>query len=150
MALLIAALGFVFVGGWLVFHGKPFGWVPIVFFGTGAIVFAWQIVDSRPRLTIDENGVTDRTLGIGRIAWDDIESAYLATIQGNGFICLELRNPEQYLAKMSKTRRSMSPLNRELGFTDFNINLSNIDAGNSEVFELVMKHVEANRRASGS
>jgi hypothetical protein len=147
VVLLIAAIGFVVAGAWMVSRGKPFGWVAIAFFGSGALVFVWQIVDRRPRLTIDQNGVIDRTLGVGRIVWSDIESAYLTSINGNGFICLELGNPEKYSKKMSKTRRAMSTVNRNLGFTDFCINLSGTEADSNEVFELLMKYLEANRRS---
>lgn len=97
---------------------------------------------------IDEQGVLDRTLGVERIAWGDIESAYVRSINGNDFICLELRNQEQYWRKLSKVKRAMAAANRSLGFTDFNLNLSGVDVRTDEVFELVMKycHVAAGAR----
>ena len=66
--LLIGCLAFVIAGVWIVLIGKPFGWVAIIFFGTGIPVSIWQLADSRPRLIIDEFGVLDRTLGVGSIA----------------------------------------------------------------------------------
>ena len=140
--LLIGCLGFVAVGIWLVVHGKASGWVPIMFFGSGIPVCIWQIADARPRLIIDERGVVDRTLGVGRIAWSDIEAAYVRSINGNDFICLELRNAEKYSQKLSKVKRAMAAANRSLGFTDFNLNLSGVDANTAEVFELLMKYCQ--------
>jgi hypothetical protein len=140
--LLIGSIGFVAAGIWIVVKGNSFGWVPILFFGSGIPIFVWQIVDARPRLIIDKHGVLDRTLGVGRIAWDDIEAAYVRSINGNDFICLELRNPEQYSQKLSKVKRAMAAANRGLGFTDFNLNLSGVDARTEEVFELVMKYCQ--------
>src|SRR5690349_10502241 len=138
LLLLIGCLGFVAAGVWMVLNGKPFGWVSVVFFGTGIPVSIWQIADSRPRLIIDEHGVLDRTLGVGRINWSDIQAAYVRSISGNDFICLELKNPEYYAQKLSQVKRGMAAANRSLGFTDFNINLSGVDANTDEVFELVM------------
>ncbi len=140
--LLLGCIGFVAVGVWIVAHGKPFGWVPIVFFGTGIMVSVWQIADARPRLIIDERGVLDRTLGVGRIDWSDIEAAYVRSISGNDFICLELKNPEKYSQKLSKVKRAMAAANRGLGFTDFNLNLSGVDVKTDEVFELLMKYCQ--------
>ncbi|HEX6188183.1 MAG TPA: STM3941 family protein [Pyrinomonadaceae bacterium] len=140
--LLIGCMGFVGTGIWMVVQGKSFGWVAILFFGTGLVVSIWQIVDSRPRLIIDERGVLDRTLGVGRIAWSDIEAAYVRSISGNDFICLELKNPEKYAQKLSNVKRAMAGANRGLGFTDFNINLSGVDARTEEVFELLMKYCQ--------
>ncbi len=75
--LLIGCLGFVIAGIWMVYSGKVFGWLAIVFFGSGIPISIWQIADSRPRLIIDQYGILDRTLGVGRIAWTDIQAAYV-------------------------------------------------------------------------
>lgn len=148
--LLFGCLGFVATGIWMLISGERFGWVAILFFGSGIPVAVWQIVDSRPRLVIDEQGVLDRTLGVGRIAWHEIEAAYVVSLSGNDFICLELSNPEKYLSKLSKIKRAMASANRRLGFTDFNLNLSGVDANTAEVFELVMKFCHNSRlRAAG-
>src|SRR5215210_1288333 len=140
--LLIGCIGFVAAGIWMVFAGKPFGWLAILFFGSGIPISIWQLADSRPRLVIDEHGVLDRTLGVGRIAWSDIEAAYVRSISGNDFICLELKNSEQYAQKLSKVKRAMVAANRSLGFTDFNLNLSGVNARTEEVFELLMKYCQ--------
>ena len=146
--LLIGCVGFVATGIWIVVNRGPFGWVPILFFGSGIPVAIWQIADSRPRLIIDEHGVLDRTLGVGRIAWSDIEAAYVRSISGNDFICLELKNSEIYEQKLSKVKRAMTAANRGLGFTDFNLNLSGVDASTAEVFELLMKYCQVAAEAS--
>ncbi|HJU56925.1 MAG TPA: hypothetical protein VJ715_20230, partial [Pyrinomonadaceae bacterium] len=69
------------------------------------------------------------------------------SIYGNDFICLELKNPEKYSQKLSKVKRAMAAANRSLGFTDFNLNLSGIDARTDEVFELVMKYCQVSAEA---
>ena len=142
MLLLIGCIGFVAAGIWMVIAGNSFGWLAILFFGSGIPISIWQIADARPRLVIDEHGVLDRTLGVGRIAWSDIEAAYVRSISGNDFICLELKNAEEYARKLSKVKRAMAKANRSLGFTDFNLNLSGVDARTAEVFELVMKYCQ--------
>ena len=141
--LLIVCIGFVTAGIGMVINGERFGWLGILFFGSGIPLLIWQIADSRPRLVIDEQGVLDRTLGVGCIAWSDIEEAYVRSISGNDFICLILKNPEKYAQKLSKVKRAMASANRGLGFTDFNLNLSGVDARTDEIFELIMKYCEA-------
>jgi hypothetical protein len=149
MLLLFGCVGFVVGGIWMVIEGKMFGWAAILFFGSGIPIFIWQIADSRPRLIIDEYGVIDRTLGVGRIAWSDIQAAYVRSISGNDFICLELNNSEKYSQKLSKVKRAMATANRNLGFTDFSLNLSGIDSKTDEIFELIMKYCKATSDAQG-
>lgn len=143
LKLLLGSMGFVAIGVLMVARGQWSGWVAITFFGAGLIVSAWQIADSRPRLIIDERGVLDRTLGVGRIPWGDIEAAYVRSISGNDFICLELRNAAEYKRRLSKVRRALAAGNRGLGFTDFNLNLSGVDARTDEVFALVVNYCRA-------
>jgi hypothetical protein len=85
---------------------------------------------------------------VGRIEWADVEGAYVISISGNDFICLELKNPEKYRQKLSQVRRWMTTANRNLGFTDFSINLSNVAAGTEEVFELILKLTALSRRGA--
>lgn len=143
--LLIASVGFVVAGVAMLVKGNWFGWVAIIFFGSGIPLFVWQIMDARPRLVIDEHGVLDRTLGVGRIDWLDIEVAQVMSIAGNDFIALELRDPEKYWGRLSSVKRAMASANRRLGFSDFNLNLSGVEARTDEVFELVMKFCERAR-----
>jgi hypothetical protein len=144
--LLLMTIGIVAGSAWLVSRGDRVGWLGLICFGPGIPLFIRQLLDTRPRLVIDESGVLDRTLGVGRIAWGDIESAYVKSIKGNDFICLTLRNPEVYLGTLSPTRRAMATANRKLGFTEINLNLSGVAADTNEIYELVLKNSEVFRR----
>ncbi|MCB1100033.1 MAG: PH domain-containing protein [Verrucomicrobiae bacterium] len=84
------------------------GWLSIIFFGGCALVAIAQIIDSRPRLIIDDEGILDRTLRVGRIPWSEIQGAYIRTISGNDFICLEVRCPEQYIGEAKGIKQALA------------------------------------------
>ncbi|GBG02800.1 hypothetical protein AZSI13_21270 [Azospira sp. I13] len=143
--LLLATLGFVAGGVFILLHGKPgdawVGWMSILFFGAGILLFGWQLVDARPRLVIDEHGILDRTLGVGVIPWSEITGASLGSVQGTPFICLELRHPERWLEKLSPIKRALVSANQALGFSALNLNLSAVAADPAEVLELIQKTI---------
>jgi hypothetical protein len=143
--LLIVAFGFVVVGLLILTRAKAsdawIGWINIVFFGACIPIFAWQLVDSRPRLVIDDQGILDRTLGVGVIPWSEITGAYLRSIHGNNFICLEVRNPERWLEHLSPVKRAMASANKALGFTPLNLNLSAVATDPSQILELILKTI---------
>jgi hypothetical protein len=145
--LLLAALGFVAGGVFIVLHGKPgdawVGWMSILFFGAGIPLFGRQLLDARPRLVIDEHGILDRTLGVGVIPWSEITGASLGSVQGNHFICLELHHPESWLEKLSPIKRALVSANQALGFSALNLNLSAVAADPTEVLELIQKTIAA-------
>lgn len=143
--LLLGSLGFVAVGGFIVARVPGaqawIGWASIVFFGGCALIGLRQVFDSRPRIVIDRRGIFDRTLGVGVIPWDDIVGAGLTAIQGNHFVCLELRNPDYWLGKLSPWQRRVVALNRGLGFAALNLNLSGVAADPHRVMELILRRL---------
>ncbi len=142
--LLVCSSAFV-LGGVFILARSPekwVGWMSIVFFGACSLVCVWQIFDSRPRLTVDDEGVLDRTLGVGIVRWEDIEGAYKRSIASNDFICLRLRNTADYLARLSKVKQAMTSANEALGFTPLSINLSGIHGMTDQVLELILKKSE--------
>jgi hypothetical protein len=146
LLLLMLSLAFVVAGAFIVWRENALaGWTAIVFFGACAIVGIWQFIDGRPRLVIDQKGIWDRSLGIGTIAWADIDGAYVMSVAGNDFICLELREPERFVPRLSPVRRALSSANRALGATDFTLNLTGLEAETGEVFELILKRLAMSR-----
>jgi len=138
--MLLASAAFVAAGVFLAFTGDVVvGWMCITFFGACALVLAWQFLDRRPRLVFSELGVMDRTLGVGVIPWREIENAYVKSVCGHDFICLELRNPEMFVSQLGALRKTMQTANRKLGFTDISINLSGLPVRSESVLELILK-----------
>ncbi|WP_152670134.1 STM3941 family protein [Lysobacter capsici] len=143
LLMLIGALAFVVAGVFIV-RQEPganalVGWSSILFFGGCALVFVRQLLDSRPRIVLDQRGVFDRTLGIGVIPWRDIVGAELKSMQRNHFICLELRNPEHWIGKLSPTQRKLVALNQRMGYSALNVNLSGVAADPHQVLEFIVK-----------
>jgi hypothetical protein len=122
------------------------GLLVLCFFGLGALILLWQVLDRRPRLVIDRDGVIDRMLGVGRIAWTDLEWAYLQSVSDNCFVCLVLRDPSTYLNKMWWIRRQWIGLNKAVGCTELNLNLSGVSVDPEEVLRVVLWHVIENNK----
>jgi hypothetical protein len=135
---LAICLGFIALGGLILTKGYPrdawIGWLSLGLFGFALVVLVRAMMDSRPRLVIDEHGVFDRTLGVGVIPWAQIEDAYIAA----SFICLELRDPESFLQKLRPLKRRLARANRWFGRTELNLNLTGVAADPVEILEVVL------------
>lgn len=138
--LFLVSLGFVTAGVAMIATGSWFGWVATAFFGACGLVFLRELLRINPRLIIDERGIYDSRLGLGRIKWRDIRYFYLTSISHNNFLCLVLADEEKYRRRLSPTRQAMANINRKLGVSDFTVNLSTIQAQPEEVYELVIKY----------
>jgi len=125
------------------------GWMIIVLFGACISFWVRQLIDSRPRLVIDDQGILDRTLGVGLIPWSEITGAYLSSMRENSFICLETRNPERWLERLSPVKRVMTYGHKALGFAALNLNFAATDADPSEVLELILKTIASRQQNHG-
>lgn len=148
LKLLLACVAFVAISVWMLVKGVWFGWVGLAFFGPALVIFARLLTNTTPRIVFDERGVTDRTLGVGRIEYVDIEAAWLVTGQNVGCICLTLRDPGKYVRRASRLRRALVWLNRRVGDTEFSLNLTWVEADADEVFRRFGKLWERARRAA--
>jgi hypothetical protein len=151
IALLIGSIGFVAGGAFILLIDGPMliGWMSIIIFGASIPLFTWQIFDRRPRLKIDDTGILDRTLGVGKIAWDDINDAFVKSIHSNDFVCLKLTDPEKYVGKLNSIKKAMTKANEKLGFTPISLNLSGVAVNTHEILELIMKTIEIKKNKNG-
>jgi hypothetical protein len=144
--LLIATIGFAVGGLIMILHPRSasdqwIGWMCIIFFGSGVPLFVKKISESGPRLIINDQGIFDRTLDVGTIPWSEITDAYIKSIKGNDFICLELRNPEMWSNQLSGIKKAAISANKALGFTEFSVNLVGVAADTAAIHELIIKKV---------
>jgi hypothetical protein len=139
---LCASLGFVAIGAFMLRYGEPVDapvfWLIILFFGAGSPRFLWRLIDPRPRLVLDRRGILDRTLGVGIIPWDEITAVSVRRVGDVDFIGLDLRNPEQFVAKRSRLKRVLSRVNRASGYTAPSLNLSVIAVDPYVLLDLIL------------
>jgi hypothetical protein len=152
LLLILICLGFVGTGvGYiaLVGSGDPLGCLLmaacILVFGVFTCGAVWMLIDRRPRVVLDQYGILDRKIGVGRIAWPDIIHAYILTfgagrIGRQDFICLDVHNEEVYLRKAWPIKRFMAAGNRWLGYTSLVVNLGATDADPHDVLWLIFEY----------
>jgi hypothetical protein len=141
LILLFSCLMFVAISFFIRDKNSIVAWLGIIFFGSGISGCLWGIFNRSPRLIIDEQGVFDQTLRIGTILWEDIISAHLQSVNGNFFICLELRNSEKYKRKVFAWRKYLISYNKNFGFADFNLNLTGLAADPREVLKIIQNRI---------
>ncbi len=135
IAVAFAAAG---VAGIVIAHHSVVAWVIAIVGGAGALIAAWEFHDRRPRVVIDDDGVLDRALAVGTIAWDDIRDVRVTRVNGRPQLCLDLPNAAKYTSRLPQPLRRIVPLNRQLGLTDLSVDLSGL-ATDPAALEAAMK-----------
>ena len=143
------ALFFGVVGAalWKMDSSSPFAWLGIIVFVFGAYASIRQLLNSRPRITIDDKGIVDRTLRYGLIEWSDIEGAYVKRKAIVGlvatFVCLQLRDTKKYTDRLPPTARRLVGRNARAGATPVSLNLIGVDVEPEVILSVIDKEVRA-------
>lgn len=81
--------------------------IGVPFFAAIAIMSIVQLVDSRPGLVADRQGIDDRTnfASVGRIDWVDIDGLRVTRARWNNGLVVELHEPERFARRGNVVQR---------------------------------------------
>ena len=86
-------------------------------------VFVWKIFDNKPQLIISDEGIY--AVGVGEIAWSNVEQAFVDSDGDRDYIRLSLTNYKEYLQK--NERAAIPSLDPASGLETINIDLGGLD-----------------------
>lgn len=131
----------------LLYHLNPehtwMWWLCTCFFGLGYPLGLFQVFDRRPRVIINDIGIYDRTLESRIINWEVINTAYFIERQKQYYICLEIDPKFEPSATKSKFYKKMARINKELGFQELNIVVTNLDVDRDKLLNLILMAANA-------
>jgi hypothetical protein len=117
------------------------GWFGVVFFACGLVVILVQLFRRGPIVVLDESGVFDRRLGVGRIPWQDISSVSVTQIRSQRFISLWLRNEEEYLSRFPGWKSTLGRASEKIGYSPFLLSLAGLTPGLDEAYAYIRAKV---------
>lgn len=97
-------------------HVPTYPWLFVPFFALLSVHFVVRAFDPRPRLTVDADGITDRTaliLGPLRIPWEDVVD--ISTPQLTGSVEIAVRESAEIEKKAGPVRRLWMSVRRLAG-----------------------------------
>jgi hypothetical protein len=109
---------------------------------TGALHSAWK---QDLLICIDDTGIYDKRLGIGKINWADVDDVQLQVTESNRFLCFKISNPAPYLARLKGANRERVLFHRSLGFHGFNVDVGPVDVNLLELQRKIYAHVRRPR-----
>ena len=107
------------------------GTTVVLFSGMAGLHIISKFFDSKPGLIISETEIIDNSsaISLGRVPWSDIVDVTVSSMFGQKFISLNLRNPNEYIAKQNGLKKFLLIMNhRTFGtpmfFSDLDLNIT--------------------------
>lgn len=127
------------------------GWPLLLLFGVIAVLvfYQWlrilvlQIFASSPRLTLDSDGLNDRLLGVGPIAWDDITEVVLVVQGLNRTIVLHLTDRDTYIDRRGAFSAMVYKVFHVLSGDKIRLYSQTFDRSTEEVANLIVQYRNA-------
>jgi hypothetical protein len=132
----------------LTIYGQPMFWPAVMVSVVSLVLYAVAQDQQELVIEIDEVGIYDRRLGVGKILWKDVEEVQLQIVEGNYYLCLKVRNPTAYAAKLQGPKRQQVMYNQRLGFKSFNVDVRALNVDLLELKRLVDAWVSKHSRSS--
>lgn len=121
------------------------GYFGVLFFGFGFIFLMGKMLDRRPGLIIDQNGITDHThyTSVGKIEWEDIVGFDTYQMESTKMIIIYTDNPEKYIkrAKNSFAAKAMRMSQRMTG-SPLSINSGSLKIGYDELEHILTEELQ--------
>lgn len=120
----------------------------VVFFGLCLVFIARKLIDNKPGLIIDLNGITDNSnaIGIGLIEWKDITAIKTTQVVSTQFLILHTNNPKKYIerAKSLLLKKAMLANHKMYG-SPISITSNSLEITFSELETLILERFERSR-----
>ncbi len=92
-------------------------------------------------MRFSRDGFEANCYGIPFIPWTDVEGAWATRVKRQRLLCLQLRNAESVLPRLSPFRRRTAVLNRKLGFGDICLATTGMTPGFTEMLDYARKYI---------
>jgi len=113
------------------------GWIGLAFFGLCFIAIVAQLFRGGASVILDDAGIHDLRSSFGTIPWADILSLRIGSVESQRFLCVYVRDPGIYLARLPSHKRLIAQANPALGFPPVTIGFAGLSPGLDEVWNYV-------------
>jgi hypothetical protein len=136
---LIFTAGIFFWGIYSLRIENPWWWgvIAIILGAIGSFLFVKELRNNQPRIILDDEGVIDTSLNVGKILWSDLSGSNLMQVQRSKWITLEMSEEvyEKYLSQLGSFQRKMLAGNVAMGLTPLNLNVIGLKASAEDIFD---------------
>lgn len=127
---------------------RVMGYVCTVIFVLAATVVSNKVFNQKPGLLIDDEGLTDNSLGVlfSKVGWTEIESIKSLHAAGENFITVVLKHPEAFIVnETNAVKRKMLELNYQTLRTPINIAASRLKMDFDQLYSAINNQFEKHK-----
>lgn len=120
------------------------GWLGLIFFGLGFVIFPLQLLRKGPVLLIDEEGIEYRRGGGLRVPWSAVKAVWIGRLQSVPYLCIDVEDPARYVLKKDWRvkiwgRISLKSFNGMFGFPELAIAFQELEGEPQDALDYILR-----------
>ncbi|HXG85038.1 MAG TPA: STM3941 family protein [Pyrinomonadaceae bacterium] len=116
-------------------------WLITLMFGALSAVCLWLYFDRRPRIVINEQGITDARTKLGLVEFRDITNLSVVRSNNTQHIQLKVIEPSKYLSRMGKIQKLGSKIDKVAGLDELSINATGLEMFADQIAGIIAERV---------
>ncbi|EHB56690.1 MULTISPECIES: STM3941 family protein [Paenibacillus] len=142
--ILLGSLFFVALGIFMLYAGLAdrlivlviAGFICTVFFGAMLVFSTSKLVQRKPALVINDEGIIDRSsyVSVGAIPWNEIKSIDIYQVMNERFIGIEVHHPDEILARLPEWKQKLMRMNKRMTNATVHLSASGLSCNLNELF----------------
>lgn len=119
--------------------------IGVVFFGFSLLFFLIKLMDRKPGLILDQEGLVDNAdvLNAGRINWDNMVSVEPKQSMGQQILLLKLHEPEQVLQAQPWIKKIFMQWNQWIHGTPVTLSSAALEMDQEKLLELINQNKDS-------
>lgn len=116
------------------------GIMGVLFFGICLLFIMKRLIMPKDILSIDPHGFIDNSSAMSSgkmICWSDVESIEISSVFFQKFVCVKLRNPNEFLREITPIKKTLTKANLTCSFDIIQITLNSANANYKEVYQIM-------------
>jgi len=119
------------------------GGLTVLFFGSFLTVWIFKLLDRKPGIQVDDNGILDNStsISVGKIPWSDIESVKPSNYSSN-VITVMLKDPAKYIdLQKNQIKKKLLKANYKKSGSPVNIQTLTLETDNNTLIRAINEHL---------
>lgn len=159
----LGAVAFVVLGIWMINQAdgqhryppmivKATGYVSIIFFGAAAVFIFYKLLDVKPGLILDDEGIHDNSNASSAqlIKWEQVKGIRIKQVMSTKFILIDIHDPQGFMANIGGLKKRLMMGNYKMYGTPVSITSSSLKCNTDYLFKVISERMMSEHKRNES
>jgi hypothetical protein len=119
------------------------GYASIIFFGTAGLFISYKLLDFKPGLIIDDEGIHDNSnaSSANLIKWEQIKGIGIEQVMSTRFLLIDIHDPKDFMASVGGAKKKLMMGNYKMYGTPISIISNSLKCDTDYLYRIISERM---------